>query len=106
MSPIRGVFLSALAARMADDGLMIVSTPNRTLASRLLLVEAAERLGVVPAGTHDWNRFITPDELTGLAGDAGLVVRDITGLSLDFGTRSFRAGGSTALNYLAVLVRG
>jgi 2-polyprenyl-6-hydroxyphenyl methylase / 3-demethylubiquinone-9 3-methyltransferase len=99
------LFLSALAERLATGGLMILSTPNRTAASRLLLVEAAERIGMVPRGTHDWDKFITPEEFTLLAEDIGLTVTDITGLSVDVTTRRFRAGGSTALNYLMTLVK-
>lgn len=100
-----GAFLAALVARMADGGLMILSTPNRTAASKLLLVEGAEALGAVPKGTHDWSRFLTPEELTALAQDCGLRVVDLTGLGVDFATRGFKAGGSTALNYLVTLVR-
>jgi 2-polyprenyl-6-hydroxyphenyl methylase / 3-demethylubiquinone-9 3-methyltransferase len=99
------VFLSALTARMAEGGLMILSTPNRTAASRLLLVEGAERIGAIPRGTHNWDQFLTPDELTEHALGAGLTVTDTTGLSVDPRTRGFKTGGSTALNYLVTLVR-
>lgn len=98
-------FLAALAARLADGGLMILSTPNRTAASRLLLVGAAEATGAVPKGTHDWHRFLTPEELTGIASDCGLTVTDISGLGPDFATRGFKTGGATTLNYLVTLVR-
>lgn len=98
-------FLTSLAARLADGGLMVLSTPNRTLASKVLLVEAAERIGSVPRGTHHWDQFLTPDELTALAQEAGLHVVDVSGLSPDFSTRGFRAGGSTQLDYLVTLIR-
>src|SRR3546814_13888447 len=49
-------FVAELAARLAPGGLMILSTPNRTALSKLLLVESAERVGAVPRGTHDWDR--------------------------------------------------
>mgnify|MGYP003682006201 FL=1 len=65
-------FLEQLAASLKPDGILVMSTPNRTAASRLLLVEAAERVGYVPRGTHDWNDFITPDELGDLLAQAGL----------------------------------
>ena len=68
----KAAFLSQLAAHLKPDGLLVMSTPNRTAASRLLLVEAAERVGYVPRGTHDWNDFITPEELADLLADAGL----------------------------------
>jgi 2-polyprenyl-6-hydroxyphenyl methylase/3-demethylubiquinone-9 3-methyltransferase len=99
-------FLAALAARMTDDGVMILSTPNRTTASRLLLVGAAEAIGAVPKGTHDWHRFVTPEELADLARDAGLTVGDVSGLGPDVATGGFRTGGSKALNYLVTLTRG
>ncbi|WP_260924743.1 bifunctional 2-polyprenyl-6-hydroxyphenol methylase/3-demethylubiquinol 3-O-methyltransferase UbiG [Novosphingobium sp. 9] len=65
-------FLKALADTLADDGLMVLSCPNRTAVSRLLLVEAAERLGKLPRGMHDWSAFPTPEELADLAAEAGL----------------------------------
>lgn len=99
------LFLGALAARLADGGLMILSTPNRTAASRLLLVEAAERFGAIPRGTHDWNRFLTPDELTDLADAAGLAVRGTSGIGPDLSSGMFRTGGSRMLNYLMLLTR-
>lgn len=92
-------FIAQLAARLASGGLMILSTPNRTTASKLLLVEAAERIGAVPRGTHDWNQFLRPDELTALIEGAGLEVVDRTGLSPS-AARGFKLGGSEALNYL------
>lgn len=98
-------FLSALAERLVADGLMILSTPNRTAASRLLLVEAAERIGAIPRGTHDWHRFLTPDELTDLAAAAGLAVRDVSGIGPDLASAMFRTGGVRWLNYVMQLVR-
>ncbi|MBL0915405.1 MAG: bifunctional 2-polyprenyl-6-hydroxyphenol methylase/3-demethylubiquinol 3-O-methyltransferase UbiG [Sphingopyxis sp.] len=92
-------FIAELAARLAPGGLMILSTPNRTALSKLLLVEAAERIGAVPRGTHDWDQFLKPEELTELMEDAGLQVTDRTGLSPS-AAKGFKLGGSEALNYL------
>ena len=92
-------FLGELAARLAPGGLMILSTPNRTALSKLLLVEAAERIGAVPRGTHDWDQFLKPEELTKLIEAAGLEVIDRTGLSPS-AAKGFKLGGSEALNYL------
>lgn len=97
-------FVRGLAAAMADDGLMILSTPNRTAWSRLALVGAAEWTGMIPRGTHDWSRFLTPDELSVLLRSEGLAVRDVTGLSFSPST-GFTTGGSTALDYLVTAVR-
>ena len=74
-------FVAALAKALAPDGLMILSTPNRTAASRLLLVEAAERLGAIPRGTHHWDDFVTPDELGELLAGAGLAMGVAKGIA-------------------------
>src|SRR5690606_11867415 len=50
----KAAFVAQLAAALAEGGLMVLSPPNRTARSRLLLVEGAERLGAVPRGTHHW----------------------------------------------------
>ncbi len=92
-------FIAELAGRLAPGGLMILSTPNRTMLSKLLLVEAAERVGAVPRGTHDWDQFLKPEELTKLLESAGLEVIDRTGLSPS-AAKGFKLGGSEALNYL------
>lgn len=92
-------FVAALAARLAPGGLMILSTPNRTAASKLLLVEAAERLGQVPRGTHDWNKFVRPDELTAMLEVAGLTVGEVRGL-MPIPGRGFVLGDNKAINYL------
>ncbi|MBW8296025.1 bifunctional 2-polyprenyl-6-hydroxyphenol methylase/3-demethylubiquinol 3-O-methyltransferase UbiG [Sphingopyxis sp.] len=92
-------FIAGLTARLAPGGLMILSTPNRTMLSKLLLVEAAERVGAVPRGTHDWDQFLKPEELTKLLEGAGLEVVDRTGLSPS-PAKGFKLGGSEALNYL------
>jgi 2-polyprenyl-6-hydroxyphenyl methylase / 3-demethylubiquinone-9 3-methyltransferase len=100
----KAAFLSALSAKLAPGGLMILSTPNRTAASRLLLVGAAEAVGMIPRGTHHWDDFVTPQELEELAVEAGLRMLDVTGLGLDPATRAFSTGGSAALNYLVTLI--
>lgn len=74
-------FLTGLARHLAPDGLLILSTPNRTLASRALLVGAAEAVGAVPRGTHDWHDFVTPEELEALLADAGVAVASMRGVA-------------------------
>jgi 2-polyprenyl-6-hydroxyphenyl methylase/3-demethylubiquinone-9 3-methyltransferase len=97
-------FLAGLAAALKPDGLLIMSTPNRTLMSRLLLVGAAEALGRIPRGTHDWDKFLTPDELKAALRDAGLEVTDCTGLAWS-PSRGLHLSGDASLNYLVTARR-
>lgn len=92
-------FVGALAAAVADGGLLILSTPARTAWSKLLLVDLAEGLGRIPRGTHDWDRFVQPDELKAIVRDAGLEVTDVTGLGFSL-TRGFQLTEDLSLNYL------
>ena len=73
-------FVHGLAGALADDGLLILSTPNRTSLSRLALITIGEGFGGIPRGTHDWEKFLNPEELCALVSDAGLEVVDCTGL--------------------------
>lgn len=74
-------FLSALSALAEPGGLVILSTLNRTGASFAKAIVGAEWvLRWLPRGTHDWRRFITPDELAAAATQAGLRPVDRTGM--------------------------
>jgi len=97
-------FIAGLAGAMADDGLMILSTPNRTTLSKLMLVELAERTGRIPRGTHHHEQFITPEELADMLGEAGLKVIDTSGLSYSPAS-GFSVSDNLALNYLMTVVR-
>ncbi|MCH7629654.1 bifunctional 2-polyprenyl-6-hydroxyphenol methylase/3-demethylubiquinol 3-O-methyltransferase UbiG [Novosphingobium percolationis] len=92
-------FLSALAGALAHEGLMVLSTPNRTTASRLLLVEGAERLGMVPRGTHHWEDFVTPIELHDLLAAAGLRMGNPMGIAWS-ASRGLHLSDDVSLNYI------
>lgn len=92
-------FIAALASALADEGVLILSTPNRTPLSRLALITIGEGFGMVPRGTHDHDKFLTPDELTKLLDQSGFQVIDTTGLSFDPRT-GFVLSPMLTLNYL------
>lgn len=98
-------FLTALAACLAPGGLMVLSTPNRTAKSRLLMVEGAERLGLVPRGTHHWEDFVTPDELRDLLAEAGLVMGQPKGIAWSPLT-GLTLSDDLALNYICGVTAG
>ena len=100
----KGAFVAALETALADGGLMILSTPNRTPQSRLLLVEGAERLGMVPRGTHHWDDFITPLELHDLLDAAGLTMGNPMGIAWSI-SRGLHLSDNTALNYIVTVTR-
>ena len=99
-------FIAELVRHIKSDGLLLLSTPNRTAASRVFLVEAAERLGQVPRGTHDWDKFLMPEELTGMLEEAGLEVVDMKGIAFS-PMSGLHLSDNMALNYiLSATLRG
>jgi 2-polyprenyl-6-hydroxyphenyl methylase/3-demethylubiquinone-9 3-methyltransferase len=97
-------FVAELAERLAPGGLMILSTPNRTAKSRLALITLAEGTGRIPRGTHDWDKFLTPDELTELVEAAGLTVTDRRGLGFS-PAKGFVLSDDLSLDYLLTATR-
>lgn len=98
-------FMGALAGRLAPGGLLILSTPNRTARARLMLVEGAETLGLIPRGTHHWTDFVTPDELRALLADAGLVMGEPTGIAWS-PMRGLHLSADLSLNVIVTARRG
>ncbi|NNC71961.1 MAG: bifunctional 2-polyprenyl-6-hydroxyphenol methylase/3-demethylubiquinol 3-O-methyltransferase UbiG [Sphingomonadaceae bacterium] len=98
------VFAQGLAGVLADGGLLILSTPNRTALSRLAMITIGEGAGFIPKGTHEWQKFLTPDELVALLEGAGLKVTEISGLSFS-PARGFEIGTDTKLDYFVTAQR-
>jgi 2-polyprenyl-6-hydroxyphenyl methylase/3-demethylubiquinone-9 3-methyltransferase len=97
-------FVAGLAAALVPGGLLILSTPNRTALSRLAMIAVGEGAGLIPKGTHDWSRFLRPEELTVLCEAEGLAVRDISGLTFS-PARGFAIGARTSLDYFLTATR-
>ncbi len=77
-------FIEALATLVRPGGLLFMSTLNRTAKSWAGAIVAAERvLRWLPVGTHDWNKFLTPEELEAAIAATGLEVVDSKGMVLN-----------------------
>jgi len=97
-------FVRALSARLAPGGLLVMSTPNATAWSRLMMITVAEGLGRVPRGTHDFEKFIAPERLKALLADAGLECLDVEGIAWS-PSRGLHLSDDVRLNYLMAAVR-
>lgn len=96
-------FLQALARRLAPGGLLILSTPNATGWSKLMMITLGEGLGQIPKGTHDFDKFISPERMKLLLADAGLKCLDIEGIAWS-PTRGLHLSDDLRLNYLVTAV--
>jgi 2-polyprenyl-6-hydroxyphenyl methylase/3-demethylubiquinone-9 3-methyltransferase len=97
-------FLGHIARLLKPDGLLILSTPNRTPLSKLMIVTLAEGFGRIPKGTHDWSKFITPDELTAMLAPLGLTTAGMRGITAD-PRYGFVLSDNVALNYILTASR-
>lgn len=95
-------FLAASASMVRPGGAMVLSTINRTLKSLALAKVMAEYvLRWLPAGTHDWRKFVKPSELAAGLRRCGMQIEDFGGMSYDPLGDRWRAGSDLDINYLA-----
>lgn len=97
-------FIGSIARRLAPGGLVILSTPNRTAWSRLLTIGVAESIGAIPKHTHDFDKFIAPETLKQMLGEAGFKCVDVEGIAWS-ATRGLHLSEDLRLNYLVTAVR-
>jgi 2-polyprenyl-6-hydroxyphenyl methylase / 3-demethylubiquinone-9 3-methyltransferase len=95
-------FLSVLAGLINPGGMIVASTLNRTWKSYALAIVAAEYvLGWLPRGTHDWNRFVRPEELCRHLATAGFDELRLEGLVYDVMRDEWKLSPDLSVNYLA-----
>ena len=97
-------FVQSLAKRLAPGGLLILSTPNATGWSKLLMITIGEGLGRIAKGTHDFAKFIAPERMKTLLSDAGLTCTDVEGIAWS-PTRGLHLSDDVRLNYLVSAIR-
>jgi 2-polyprenyl-6-hydroxyphenyl methylase / 3-demethylubiquinone-9 3-methyltransferase len=95
------LFVECCAEMVNPGGLMIVATLNRTLKSFALAIVGAEYiLRWLPRGTHQWDKFITPDELTYALEQNGLAVMDETGVVYNVLADRWQLSSDMDVNYM------
>ena len=100
-------FTASCASMLKPDGLMFVATLNRTLKSFGLAIVGAEYvLGWLPKGTHQWEKFIKPEELKGWLSENGLSVKDEKGVTYSPLSRQWKVSRDMDVNYMLVAQKG
>jgi 2-polyprenyl-6-hydroxyphenyl methylase/3-demethylubiquinone-9 3-methyltransferase len=99
--PDPSAIVRACAKLVKPGGAVFFSTLNRNPKSYLFAVIGAEYvLNLLPKGTHDYEKFIKPSELSSWVRDAGLDVAGLRGMSYQPITRQYRLGDDVSVNYL------
>jgi 2-polyprenyl-6-hydroxyphenyl methylase/3-demethylubiquinone-9 3-methyltransferase len=93
-------FLQSAVSLLNDGGVLIISTINRTIKSYLGAIVIAEYvLSMAPKGTHDWNKFLTPDELCELM--PTMKLQQLNGMKYFPLSAQWRLIESSDVNYIA-----
>ena len=101
-----GEYLRCCSRLLAPGGLMIVATLNRTLKAFALAKVGAEYvLRWLPAGTHDWTKFLKPDELRGFLKDEKLQVQGPFGVAFDPMNGRWCRSSDCDINYMMTVTR-
>ena len=97
-------FIGILAAKLSPGGLLLLSTPNATGWSKLMMITIAEAIGQIPRGTHDFDKFISPERMKVMLAGAGLQCIDVEGIAWS-PSRGLHLSDDLRLNYLVAAAR-
>jgi len=97
------LYLESCFKLLKKKGVMFTATLNRTLTSYMKAIVGAEYvLRWLPIGTHDWNKFIKPEELEKKITDLNFSIINLTGLSFNFIFQEWKRSKDLSVNYILV----
>jgi len=97
------LFVDAAAALVKSDGLLFVATLNRTIKSFALAIVGAEYiLRWLPRGTHQWDKFVTPNELEIAIEQSGMRITAETGVIYNLLADRWQLSSDMDVNYMVV----
>jgi len=95
-------FLLKSSELLKEDGLMFIATLNKTLKSYIFAIIGAEYiLKWLPIGTHDWNKFLKPDDLINICKNNSLYLNNLIGVKFDILKNKWIVSEDSSVNYLA-----
>ena len=95
-------FLLKSSELLKKNGLMFIATLNKTLKSYVFAIIGAEYiLKWLPIGTHDWNKFMKPDDLINICKNNSLYLNNLIGVKFDILKNEWIVSEDSSVNYLA-----
>ncbi len=100
------LFLKSCSKFLRRNGIMFVATLNKTLKSYLFAIIGAEYiLKWLPIGTHEWEKFIKPEELISITKKYDLTLNDLRGVKLNLLTNNWELSTDKSVNYIAKFIK-
>ena len=97
------LYFESCVSLLKKDGLMFTATINRTFSSYIKAIIGAEYvLRWLPIGTHDWNKFLKPEEIENKITKLNLSIKDVKGLVFNPLTRKWKTSDDVSVNYVIV----
>ena len=98
------LYLSSCSKLLKKNGIMFVATLNRTITSYIKAIVGAEYiLRWLPIGTHDWNKFLKPEELEKKLNNLNFKLKEVKGLSFNPLIQKWKQTDDLSVNYILVV---
>ena len=99
-------FIKESSKLLKKNGLMFIATLNKTLKSYVFAIIGAEYiLKWLPIGTHDWEKFIKPDDLVNISKKNNLVLKKLDGMEFNLLRNSWKVSNDVSVNYIVKLIK-
>ena len=99
-------FLKSCSNLLKKNGIMFVATLNKTLKSYVFAIVGAEYiLRWLPIGTHEWEKFIKPDDLKNILKKNNLELNRLDGMKFNILTDKWRISSDKSINYIAMFIK-
>jgi 2-polyprenyl-6-hydroxyphenyl methylase/3-demethylubiquinone-9 3-methyltransferase len=99
-------FIKVSSKLLKKNGTMFIATLNKTLKSYVFAIIGAEYiLKWLPIGTHDWEKFVRPNDLIDATKKNGLLLKKIDGMKFNILDNSWKISSDTSVNYIIKLIK-
>ena len=99
-------FLKSCSKLLKKNGLMFIATINKTLKSYMFAIVGAEYiLGWLPIGTHEWEKFVKPEELKNILKKNNLVLSNLDGMHFNIVKNEWKISKDLSVNYIAKFIK-
>ena len=100
------LFLKACSKFLKKNGIMFVATLNKTLKSYIFAIVGAEYiLRWLPIGTHEWEKFIKPEELVSISKEYSLKLESLDGMKFNLFKDEWTLSSDKSINYIAKFIK-